>query len=99
MALFVHDVDSHALDPVRSKGSEVDMKSLGNCDLLVGGIVCHEVALCILCLLGTLPLDLVVAITEQEVPLGTGLSSEHGIDVVVPLFVEESAYFSCVKKV
>lgn len=93
MALFVHDVESRALDPVRSKGPEVEIwKSLGNCDLVAG-------ALCILCLVGTLLLDLVVAITEQEVPIATGVSSEQSPDVVVPLFVEESAYFSCVKKI
>ena len=65
MALFVHNVDSYALDPVRSKGSEVDIwKSLGNCDLVAGGFVCHGFALFILCLVGTLLLDLVVAITK-----------------------------------
>lgn len=100
MALFVHDVDSHAPDPVRSKGPEVDIwKCLGNCDLVAGGFAYQDIALCILCLVGTLLLDLVVAITEQEVPIGTSVSFERSPDVVVPLFAEESAYFSCVKKI
>jgi len=100
MALFVHDVDSCALDPVRSKGPEVYIWiSLGNCDLVAGGFVCLGVALCILCLVGALLLDLVVAITEQKVPNITGVSSEHSLDFVVPLFVEESAYFSSLKKI
>ena len=100
MALYFHDVEPHALDPVRSKGPEVDIwKSLGNCDLVPGGFVCQELALCILCWVGTLLLDRVIAITEQEVPIVTGVSSEHSLDVVVPPFVEESAYFSCVKKI
>jgi hypothetical protein len=99
MALFVHDVESRALDPVRSKGPEVDIwKSLGNCDPVAGGFVYQDVALCISRFVGTLLLDLVVAITEQEVPITTGVSSEHSLDVVVPLF-EESAYFSYVKKI
>jgi hypothetical protein len=96
MALFFHDVESRALDPVRSKGPEVDIwESLGNCDLVAGDFVHQDVALCIFCLVGTLLLDLEVAITEQEVPISTGVSSEYSIDVVVPLFVEGSAYFSC----
>jgi hypothetical protein len=100
MALFVHDIESHAPDPVRSKGPEVEIwKSLGNCDLVSGDSVCQGFALFILCLVGTLLLDLVVTITEQEVPISTGVSSKHSLDVVVPLFVEESAYFSCVKKI
>jgi len=65
MALFVHDVDSYARDPVRSKGSEIEIwKSLGNCDLVAGGFVSQEGALRILCFVGTLLLDLVVAITK-----------------------------------
>ena len=100
MALFVHNVDSHALDPVRSKGPEVNIwKCLGNCNLVAGGFVYQDVALCILCLVGTLLLDLVIAITEQEVPIAIGVSFERSPDVVVPLFTEESAYFNCVKKI
>jgi hypothetical protein len=100
MALFVHDVEFRALDPVRSKGSEVDIwKRLGNCDLVAGGFAHQGVALYILCFVGTLLLDLIVAITEQEVPIGTGVSFERSPDVVVPPFAEESVYFSCVKKI
>jgi hypothetical protein len=100
MAPFVHNIDSHALDPVRSKGPEVEVwESLGNCDLVAGDFVYQNVALCILRLVGTLLLDLVVAITEQEVPIITSISSERSIDVLVPRFVEESAYFSCAKKI
>ena len=95
MALFVHDVDSHTLDPVRSIGPEVEIrKSLGNCDLVTGGFVYQEVALCIFCLVGTRPLDLVVAIAENEEPIGTGVSAEDSPDVVVPLFIKDSAYSS-----
>jgi hypothetical protein len=58
VALFVHDVDSQALDPERRKGPEVEIwESLGNCGL-------QGVALYIFCLVGTLLLDLVIAITE-----------------------------------